>query len=68
MVGSQRRSKSAVGNRRWQAGEVVEGADSGFVQQRWDRAEVAAVTEEHIGGQRWRSTGRQPRQPKEAAA
>jgi hypothetical protein len=30
-------------------------------------AEVAAVMEEHVGDQRWRSMGGWPRQPKEAA-
>jgi hypothetical protein len=29
--------------------------------------EVAAMTEEHVSGRRWRSTGGRPRQLKEAA-
>jgi hypothetical protein len=39
----------------------------GFVEQWWARAEVAAVTVEHVGGRRWRSTGWWPRQPKAVA-
>jgi hypothetical protein len=67
VVGSQRRCKSAVGNQQWQAREEVESADSGFVEQRRAWVEVAAVTEEHVGGRRWHSMGGRPRQQKEAA-
>jgi hypothetical protein len=67
VVGTQRRTRSVVENRRRQAGEEVEGVDSGFVERLRARAEVAVVTEEHVGGQRWRSMGRRPPQMKEAA-
>jgi hypothetical protein len=67
VVGSRWQSRSVVGTWQWQAGEEVDGTGSGFVERRWARAEVAVVTEEHVGGRRWHLMRRSPRQMKEAA-